>query len=982
MRKAKRSGRPNWCGIESLEPRMLLSTVVGTFTANNPFTDADPITGHAAIFSMTGPGTGTLSEVTSGSTPWDLVMTGTTSASAVKVTTVVAGAAGAVDLESVNVGTPTAELALGSFNAPNVNFYSANGSEALSVMNFTGGLSALTLNNSLPTSTPTMRRINIGANDNVAAAVSLTFGVADDVAVNSIMPVSSITAGSIKCDVAGATSGIVSESYIVNVAITGDVGVTGGGITQIVDTGASGIGISSIRVGGSLEDATIGCSGTVGLGNVTIGGNLDNGSQVLAGVSGSIGAVSVGGNIDNGSAILAHNGNIGSLTVKGNVQNTNVVGLTAVAVTGNGNIGPILIYGNVSGDANQNLQSVTPTGTEIGINGAGNISSIYLKGSMQNGAQIGIMGSGGGGIGPVTILGNLGNGSTLTSQVQDSNGNIGAVTITGNMNNGGIVAPGGSLAAIVIRGAVGMLDGGEIISDTGITSLDVVTGSLGNGAATASIVQVIDTGSIGTVTIGGNMDNALIETSTGNIGFVSSVAGGGTITVAGSVEDGSSIVTTQGWIAGLNVTGSLGNGAATASLIEVKGTGNIGPVRVGGNMNNARIETSTGNIGTFSATANNGAVYVTGSMEDGSVIDVGVLGGVNVVSVGGNFGTSTGNVTGAAIETQRGAINLVTVGGDMDDANVQTSTGNIGTVTVGGSMQYGSTVQTSNAGSIAAVRVGRDMTGSGSGGSTGISTHAGNVGAVTIGDNLDNSAGISADGNIQSVTIRGNMDHGSRITTSAGTTGIGSVWIGQNLQDSGGTAATTISSTGPGGVGTVTIVGSVVGTGANQNSVLIHGDGRVSSVNVAGGGASYLNITSGPASGGFAGLPGAGPGLIGSVAINGSLANSRIVEAYGGQISAVRCKELDGTIIATGATSSAMAAPTGTPADFSTENSYLGSLTVTGLSSYMIDNSEVLAWNIGSALFSASSAGTGTIEGHTLGTVTNLPTGVVKTIVA
>ena len=364
---------------------------------------------------------------------------------------------------------------------------------------------------------------------------------------------------------------------------------------------------------------------------------------MLAGVSGGIGAIYVGGNVNNGSVILARVGNIASLTVKGSVQNTNVVGLTAVGVTGNGNIGPVLIYGNVSGDVNQDLQSDPPTGSEIGIGGAGNITSLYVIGSMENGAQIGIMGSGGGRIGPVTIGANLGNGSAITSQVQDSNGNIGAVTVTGNVNNGGVVAPGGAIGAVIIRGAAGMIDGGQIIADTGITSLDVVTGSLGSGAASASIVQVNDTGSIGTVTIGGNMDNALLETSTGNIGFVNLVAGGGIIKIGGSVEDGGSIITTQGSIAELNITGNLGSGAATASLIEVNGTGIIGPVRVGGNMDNAQIDTSTGNIGTFTATANNGTVYITGSMEDGSAIDAGVLGSIDIVSIGGDFGTSPGS---------------------------------------------------------------------------------------------------------------------------------------------------------------------------------------------------------------------------------------------------------------------------------------------------------------------------------------------------
>jgi hypothetical protein len=980
MRKAKKSNRPNWCGIESLEPRLLLSTVIGTFTSTTPFTGTDPITGNGATFSMTGPGTGTISEATAGTTPWDLVMTGTTSASAVKVATAVAGVAGAVDLESVNVGTPTAELAMGSFSAPNVNFYSANGSEGLSVMNFTGGLTTLTLNNSMPTSTTTMRQINIGANDSLTAAVALTFNDADDVAINSLMPVSSITAASIECDVTGATSGLVSESYIRTVTIAGNVGVVGHGTTQIVDMGASGIGISTITVHGSLENATIGCSGTGGLGSVTIGGNVDNGSQVLGGISGDIGAVSVGGNIDNGSQILARDGDIASLTVKGSVQNTNVVGLTAVAIMGNGNIGPILVYGNVSGDVNQNLQSITPTGTEIGIGGAGNIASIYIKGNMQNGAQIGIMGSGGGTIGTLTVLGNLGNGSAITSQVQNSNGNIGAVNVTGNMDNGGVIALGGYLTTIVIRGTLGMMDGGKIISDRGITSLNIVTGSLGNGAAAASVVQVIDTGSIGLLTIGANINNAQIEASAGNIGFSNTAGTVGVIRIGGSVEDGSSITTTQGSIATLYIPkGSLGSAAGAPTIIKINGIGNIGPVTIGQNMDNAQLDTTTGNIGTISSTLNNGLVTIAGSMLDGSIISTGVEGSITRVTIGGNFGTSTGATPGGTISVGRGNIGVVTVKDDMDDASVSAAIGNIGTVAVTGAMQYGSTVKTTTVGSITSVTVGRNMTGSGSGGSTGVSTHDGNVGSVVIGDNLDNSAAISANGgNVTAVTIRGNMDHGAQITNSNGTTGIGSVYIGQNLQNSGGTAATTISSTGPGGVGSVTVVGSVVGTDANLSAVVIHGDVRVSSLNVEGGGAAFLNMTSGTASAQFANLPGGGPGTIGSLTVNGALTSSQIVETYGGTITSVRCKELASTVIATGVMPAVIAAPTGTPADFPTENSTLGTLTVTGLGGiFATGDTEVLAWTITTATFSAASVSPATVifEYHTLSHVTLAPTG-------
>ena len=163
-------------------------------------TAVDPDSGRTGTFSLTGPGTGSLTQNADGA--WDLALAGTNGATAVNVTTAVSGSAGAVDLESVEVtkdGTTTgAPVALDSFNAPNVDLVSVSGSENLSIMSFTGGLSSLTLGGCTSTSANTnpeiMHQINIGSDDHQLDTVSLHFHQAVNVLVNSLMPISSIHA--------------------------------------------------------------------------------------------------------------------------------------------------------------------------------------------------------------------------------------------------------------------------------------------------------------------------------------------------------------------------------------------------------------------------------------------------------------------------------------------------------------------------------------------------------------------------------------------------------------------------------------------------------------------------------------------------------------------------------------------------------------------------------------------------------------------
>ena len=358
------------------------------------------------------------------------------------------------------------------------------------------------------------------------------------------------------------------------------------------------------------------------------------------------------------------------------------------------------------------------------------------------------------------------------------------------------------------------------------------------------------------------------------------------------------------------------------------------------------------------------------------------MGSINSVTIGDNFGDGT---TDCYMATDGGSIGSVTVKGNMEDADIRTyDSGKIGTVWVLGNLENDSEILIAGAGNITDVQIGESMLGSI------IETQDGSIGNVLIGGDLDDyttgaatgattqTSTIEAQqGNIGTIRIGVNMADGSQILNSGGTTGIGSVSIGGNLTNStytngtgGGSTTTTISSTGIGGVGAVTVGGSLYGTAGADTNVLIDGDGGVQSVSVGGTeGADYLDITAGTATG----------RLIGSVSVVGSLANSMINDISGGTISSVNCGELEDSTIATGATTSAMATPTGTRADFTTQNSDLGSLTVAGIlvsgpvtvspRIYWID-SDVFAWNIGSATFTgltATTTGTGIVQYHSIG---------------
>jgi hypothetical protein len=130
VKTKKMSARVAWRGLEALEPRLLLSG--GTFTSVLPLTSVDPETGHTAVFSMKGPGTGDVT--VGGNGLWDLQLTGTNRTSKVTIT-------GAVDLESID-----AVKMVGGITASQVDLVALDSNTvADSFLDFQGGILSLTM---------------------------------------------------------------------------------------------------------------------------------------------------------------------------------------------------------------------------------------------------------------------------------------------------------------------------------------------------------------------------------------------------------------------------------------------------------------------------------------------------------------------------------------------------------------------------------------------------------------------------------------------------------------------------------------------------------------------------------------------------------------------------------------------------------------------------------------------------------------------
>jgi hypothetical protein len=611
----------------------------------------DPQTGHTATFSLSGPGSGAL--LLDGDTNlWGMLLVGTTGATKVKVVTPTNG--GPVDLESVSAGTM-----VGSLDAANVDFSAGAGFEDESAMTFAGGLLSLKLHDVSPLD-GLAHQITIDKGDSASDAVALTFNNANDLAINSQIPIASFAAASLTAH-NSTDNDYEPEIYapwVGPVAITGDfVGVNTGGGTCFPEIYADGsnpktaLGVASVKIGGDLDRSEV-YADYGGIGNVTIGGDMDDGARVYA-YYGSIGAVKVTGNVNGESYIETEYGNIGAVTIGGNLDNDSYV-----EVSDNGNIGQVTIGGNLDHSS------------EIYISDYGNIAGVTVKGNVDNEAEIYI--SEYGNIGPVSIGKNLDH----NAEVYADYGNIASVKVAGNVDNGAEITNDdyGNVGAVTIGGNLD--NGAEVYAYMGNIASVKVGGNVDHNAR----IETSDAGDLGAVTIGGNLDNnaqvrvgAGIMSSvkiTGNLDHGAEAYADygdiGTVTVGKNLDNGAEVYADEGNIASVTVGGNLDHNAQVRS---VDGTTGIGALKVAKNVGSGVSVSAYMNIGTFSV---GGDVLGTSGLGM-SVTTYGLL--------------KTFSVAGKALYTtvhSNGGIGSVSVGGVLQNSQiVANATCSIGSVTVG-----------------------------------------------------------------------------------------------------------------------------------------------------------------------------------------------------------------------------------------------------------------------------------------------------------
>ena len=495
----------------------VFGTVTG-FSKSVVLTAVDPSTGQTGVFSIKGPGTGTLTDPRG---VWDMALANTTRASNVSATVSGTGSA-MLAFEQIS-----ATSLVGAVNAPQANFVSA-GTASLSTMTFSKGVLSVTMHDS-STLSATGHMVTVGAADRETDTLKLTFNNANDLRVNSAMPIASFNAASYAANVGSPQ--IYTTAYIGNVVITGNfTGVAGSVVPMFYAQGsnpATGLGIAKIRVGGNMDSSEF-YADYGDIGPVTIGGYMDHGAEVYA-EYGAIGNVTVGGKMDHNAEIYSDYGGIGNVRVGGNVDHS-----SKIEVGDNGDIGNVRILGNLDNSS------------EIYISDNGDIASVFVQGNVDNGALIETDELGN--IGSVHIGGNLDH----SAEIYADYGLTGPITITGNLDHGA-----------------------EIYTDYGPIGSVRVGGNLDNNASIGA-----DEGNVGDVRIGGNMDHsATIYSSDGSTGV-------GNVTVGGNLSNGAQVTATSGIKSVRVALDSLGTSGAK---VLIHADGSIGAINIAGKSTYADI---------------------------------------------------------------------------------------------------------------------------------------------------------------------------------------------------------------------------------------------------------------------------------------------------------------------------------------------------------------------------------------------------------
>jgi hypothetical protein len=397
---------------------------------------------------------------------------------------------------------------------------------------------------------------------------------------------------------------------------------------------------------------TMNVSGNANVGNLGTAGNITasyffgNGSQ-LTGIT-----VAAGTSIVNGTSnvVVSNNGNV--TTSVGGTSNVLIVTSTGANVTGtfnatgNANVGNIGATAAVLAGPLSGVTTVNASGNaNVGNIGATRGVFTNISGTIESGSASQTNITAVGTLTALTVSGNITGQSNVLVTSNITAGNInsvsGILSVTGNANVGNIGATRG-----VFTNVVGTL---ETASQTNITSVGTL-GSLtvsGNitGQANVLVTSNITAGNINSVS------GILSVTGNANVGNIGATRGVFT-NISGTIESGSASqtnITSVGTLSSLTVSGNItgqsnvlvtsnitaGNINSVSGILSVTGNANVGNI---GSLHS--IHTGNGSFGNINSVS--GILSVTGNANVGNL---GAAAGVftGTLSVTGN--STQGNIT-------------------------------------------------------------------------------------------------------------------------------------------------------------------------------------------------------------------------------------------------------------------------------------------------------------------------------------------------
>lgn len=416
---------------------------------------------------------------------------------------------------------------------------------------------------------------------------------------------------------------------------------TGGdGLVNVGLIDATGRDLGKVIVDGDLGQLLAGDNAkpAPGLASLTVGSlgrfsTSTGATSLIVGVTGKMGALSVRGDIVL-TQISAES--MGGVTIGGSLIGGGADATGSIVSAGA--IGAVKIAGSIVGGSGADTGKIFTTGAiaslKIGLNvdgGPANFAGGVFAGS----------------IGSVTVGGSLiGADSGQQSGVISTTGAMGAVKIGGNLEGG--VAP-----------FSGLINSGKTI-----TSVTVGGSLIGLGQDSG---EILATGSIGAVKIGGSVLGSTIDGAAGS-------------------ESGSGAIRSSNDIASVSIGGSLVGGIAVDSgTIAVGGT--LGAVKIGGDLRGSDAN-ATGNLFRtgYIAAKRIGAVFVGGSIiagvegaggnlfTSGAIVSENDIGAITVKgSLIGNGSVPVQIIARGQLAPSGGtdlAIKSLTVGGRVERADI------------------------------------------------------------------------------------------------------------------------------------------------------------------------------------------------------------------------------------------------------------------------------------------------------------------------